>query len=100
MRLRHRLLLLFAAFAVVSLLAMGGLDYARSLRHVEAVLAVQTEGIATRAASELQDRLDLQNSDIGLLASAGRVPSSRLTPRVSESDERPAWPVGNEAEIS
>ena len=68
MRLRHRLLLLFAPFAVVPLLAMGGLDYARSLRHLEAVLAVQTEGIATRAASELQDRLDLQNSDIGLLA--------------------------------
>ncbi len=68
MRLRHRLLLLFAAFAVVPLLAMGGLDYARSLRHLEAVLTVQTEGIATRAASELQDRLDQQTSDIGLLA--------------------------------
>jgi hypothetical protein len=48
MRLRHRLLLLFAGFAVVPLLAMGAFDYASSLRHLEAVLAVQTGSIASR----------------------------------------------------
>jgi signal transduction histidine kinase len=68
MRLRHRLLLLFAVFAVVPLLAMGAFDYASSLRHLEAVLAVQTGSIASRAARELQDRLDLQASDLALLS--------------------------------
>lgn len=68
MRLRHRLLLLFAIFAVVPLLAMGAFDYASSLRHLEAVLAVQTGSIASRAAQELQDRLDRQASDLALLS--------------------------------
>lgn len=68
MRLRQRLLLLFAAFAVLPLLAMGAFDYASSLRHLEAVLTVQTASIASRAAEQLKDRLDLQASDIGLLS--------------------------------
>jgi hypothetical protein len=68
MRLRHRLLLLFGVFALVPLLAMGFFDYARSLRHLEAVLSVQTANIARRAAQELRDRLDLQESDLVLLS--------------------------------
>lgn len=68
MRLKQRLLLLFAAFAVLPLLAMGAFDYASSLRHLEAVLTVQTESIADQAARELKDRLELQASDIGLLS--------------------------------
>src|SRR5262245_23851461 len=68
MRLQHKVLLLFAALAIVPLMVMGAFDYARSLRHLEAVLVSQTEAIALRAAAQLRDRLDLQLSDIGLLA--------------------------------
>ena len=68
MRLRHRLLLLFGTFAVVPLVAMGFFDYARSLRHLEAVLSAQTRNIADRAGQELKDRLDLQESDLYLLS--------------------------------
>ncbi len=68
MRLRHQLLLLFGTFALIPLLAMGMFDYARSLRHLEAVLSVQTQEIAERAGQELKDRLDLQESDLLILS--------------------------------
>lgn len=68
MRLRNRLLFLFAVFAVLPLLAMGGFDYARSLRHLEAVLSTQTAALSERAARELRDRLDALESDITLLS--------------------------------
>lgn len=68
MRLRHRLLALFALFAVVPLLAIGGFDYVHSVQSLDALVESQTAIIAGRAASALRDRLDLQESDIALLA--------------------------------
>jgi signal transduction histidine kinase len=68
MRLRHRLLALFLLFAVVPLLAIGGFDYVHSERSLDALVESQTGVIAGRAAAALRDRLDLQESDIALLA--------------------------------
>lgn len=67
MRLRHRLLALFAVLGVLPLLAMGLYDYAHSIRALDALIAAQTDQIAGRAAAELRDRLDLQESDLALL---------------------------------
>jgi signal transduction histidine kinase len=66
--LRARLLALFAALAVVPLLAVGGFDYLRSVRAVEALIIGQTSSLATQGARDLSDRLQMFESNAALLA--------------------------------
>ena len=63
MRLRYRLLLLFTAFGIVPLLAMGTFDYVHSMRALDALLGAQTDLIAERAAVDLRNRLDRVESE-------------------------------------
>ena len=67
MRLRYRLLLLFAALGIAPLLVMGAFDYVHSMRALDALLGAQTDLIATRAADELRSRADRVTSDLALL---------------------------------
>jgi len=67
MRLRHRLLGLFALFAVLPLLAVGALGYSRSLKSLKQLVESRTSVQATRMERLLRDRLDRLESDIGLL---------------------------------
>jgi signal transduction histidine kinase len=68
MRLRQRLLGLFALFAVVPLLAIGSLGYARALGSLEALLTSRTAVQADHLARVLRDRIDALHSDIALLS--------------------------------
>ena len=67
MRLRSRLILLFGVFGVVPLLAIGAWDYMHSIRALDDLVGAQTDLLAARAAAVMQNRLDLQQSDIALL---------------------------------
>ena len=67
MRLRHKLLLSFLLFGVLPLLAMGTRSYVRSTRALEGLIGQETSQIAAKVARELEDRLDLQESDEALL---------------------------------
>jgi len=67
MRLRHKLLLSFLLFGVLPLLAMGTRSYVRSTRALEGLIGQETSQIAAKVARELEDRIDLQESDEALL---------------------------------
>jgi len=66
--LRTRLLALFLVVAVVPLLALGGVEYARSLRALEAMIAAQNARVADRVAEQVRARAALLQSDLHLLA--------------------------------
>ena len=68
MSLRTRLLTLFLLVAVVPLLALGGVEYARSLRALEAMIASQNARVADRVAESVRNREALLQSDLHLLA--------------------------------
>ena len=68
MSLRAKLLALFLLLAVAPLLALGGIEYARSLRALEALIAAQNARVAQRVAEVLQSRAALLRSDLLLLA--------------------------------
>jgi signal transduction histidine kinase len=68
MSLRARLLALFLLFAVVPLLALGGIEYVRSLRALEALIGAQNARVAERIAQSITDRFALLQSDLLLLA--------------------------------
>lgn len=68
MSLRARLLALFLLFAVVPLLALGGIEYVRSLRALEAMIAAQNARVAERIAETIGNRDALLQSDLLLLA--------------------------------
>ncbi len=68
MPLRAKLLALFLLLAIVPLLALGGIEYARSLRALEALIAAQNARVAQRAAETIQSRTNLLRSDLLLLA--------------------------------
>jgi len=56
MSLRRQLIALFAALSVVPLLLVGLLDYIRSIRALEDVIASNTAIIAEEAGAELRER--------------------------------------------
>jgi signal transduction histidine kinase len=66
--LRTRLLALFLLVAVVPLLALGGVEYARSLRALEVMIAAQNARVADRVADLVRARAALLQSDLHLLA--------------------------------
>jgi signal transduction histidine kinase len=66
--IRGRVLVLFAGLAVLPLLALGLLDYARARRAVEAIVVAQTDTSAKRAATLVLDRFALIESDALLLS--------------------------------
>jgi len=66
MSLRAKVLLLFGAFAVAPLLAIGVIDYVRSIRAVDALIRNQTSLIAQRAAMEIAERYDAVNANLSL----------------------------------
>ena len=68
MSLRAKLLALFLVLAVAPLLALGGIEYARSLRALEALIAAQNARVAERVAQVLENRAALLRSDLLLLA--------------------------------
>jgi signal transduction histidine kinase len=68
MSLRARLLALFLLFAVVPLLALGGMEYVRSLRALEALIGAQNARVAERIAETITERAALLQSDLLLLA--------------------------------
>ena len=76
MRLRHKLLLSFLLFGVLPLLAMGTRSYVRSTLALEGLIGQETSQIAAKVARELDDRLDLQESDEALLG--GNEATTRL----------------------
>ena len=68
MSLRTRLLSLFAALAVVPIVALSIFDYFRSMEAVRRLIADQTSQIAERAALKLSDNLEVVVADLRLLA--------------------------------
>jgi signal transduction histidine kinase len=68
MSLRAKVLLLFGAFAVIPLLAIGVIDYVRSVRAVDELVRDQTSLIADRAAREIGERYDAVNANLSLVA--------------------------------
>jgi signal transduction histidine kinase len=68
MSLRAKLLALFVSLAVVPLLVLGGVEYARSLRALEALIAAQNARVARRVAETIGARSALLRSDLLLLA--------------------------------
>lgn len=68
MSLRTKLLALFGALAIVPLVALSVLEYARSARAVRKLLEVQTSAVAGRVALKARERLDLIQGDLALLA--------------------------------
>lgn len=66
--IRARLLGLFALLAVGPLLTVGLIDYVRSRRLIENLIATQTDTIARRAAGSIRDRYSVIASDILLLS--------------------------------
>jgi signal transduction histidine kinase len=85
MRLRHRLIGLFALFAVTPLLTIGALGYVRSLRSLEALIGAETSEHASRIARTLRARLDHLESDVALLS--GNEETQRLLRAVTAGDE-------------
>jgi len=68
MSLRAKVLLLFGAFAVAPLLAIGAIDYVRSIRAVDALIRNQTLLNAERAATEIAERYDAVSANLSLAA--------------------------------
>ena len=68
MSLRARFLALFAALAVVPLVAVGVFDYVHSMRALESLVAEQVEPIVDRSVGELQERFAVSESNLQLLA--------------------------------
>jgi len=68
MSLRAKVLLLFGAFAVLPLLAIGTVDYVRSVRAVDVLVRDQTLLIAERAAREIAERYDAVTANLSLVA--------------------------------
>jgi signal transduction histidine kinase len=66
--LRTRLLSLFAALAVVPIVALSIFDYFRSMEAVRRLIADQTSQIAGRAALKLSENLEIVVADLRLLA--------------------------------
>ena len=86
MSLRARFLALFAALAVVPLVAVGVFDYIHSMRALETLIAEQVEPIVDRALSDLQERFFVSESNLLLLAQ--NVETQRLyEARLSGDDE-------------
>lgn len=67
MSLRARFIALFAALAVVPLVAVGVFDYVHSMRALETLIAEQVAPIADRSATELRERFVLSESNLLLL---------------------------------
>ena len=93
MSLRAKVLLLFGAFAVAPLLAIGAIDYVRSIRAVDALIRNQTLLNAQHAASEIAERYDAVNGNLSL--AADNVETARLlrdsSDRGGESHEAAAY---------
>lgn len=68
MSLRAQLIGLFVALAIVPLLAVGVIDYARSVDALEDVIASQTAVLTERASAALEDRYSEAASNLSLLA--------------------------------
>jgi signal transduction histidine kinase len=88
MRLRHKLLLSFLLFGVLPLLAMGTRSYVRATRALEGLIGQETSQIAAKVARELEDRLDLQESDQALLGgneATTRLLRARVAGRIDEA---------------
>src|SRR3954463_7915052 len=68
MSLRRQFIALFAALAVVPLLLVGLLDYVRSIRALEDVIASNTALIAEQAAAELKERYSGPATNLTLFA--------------------------------
>src|SRR6476619_6222614 len=68
MSLRAKVLLLFGAFAVAPLLAIGAIDYVRSIRAVNTLMRDQTTLIAQHAAMGIAERYDAVNANLSLVA--------------------------------
>lgn len=68
MSLRARFLTLFAVFAVVPLVALGIFNYIESMRALEALIATQTEAIAARVATHVEQGYALRESELRLLS--------------------------------
>lgn len=68
MSLRARLLALFLLVAVAPLLALGAIEYVRSLRALEALIGAQNARVAERIAETIGNRTALLQSDLQLLA--------------------------------
>ena len=59
---------LFTAFGILPLCALGGYQYVRTERAVEALIGAQTAQLAERAAVQLRDRWSRHRSDLLLVA--------------------------------
>jgi len=68
MSLRARIIALFCALALGPLAALGVSDYLGAMRTLRQLVAAQTRDMAQRAASDVQDRYRLRESDLLLLA--------------------------------
>jgi signal transduction histidine kinase len=86
--LRTRLLALFLLVAVVPLLALGGVEYVRSLRALEAMIAAQNARVAERVAETVRARATLLESDLHLLAENAE--TQRWLARHADGVEDPA----------
>ena len=87
MSLRAKVLSLFAAFAIVPLLAIGVVDYARSARAVDALIQAQTAQIAERLSADLRDRYEVVQANLALLADNAE--TQRLLQSVVNRDPTP-----------
>jgi two-component system, NtrC family, nitrogen regulation sensor histidine kinase NtrY len=95
--LRSKLLLMFALFALIPLLAIGALGYAESLRALESLVATQTTLIAERIATEVRDRHERLEANLALLVEnvetermlAAHASGSRETERAAIDAARP-----------
>ena len=67
MSLRARFIALFAALAVVPLVAVGVFDYVHSMRALERLIAEQVEPIVDRSVTELRERFVVSESNLLLL---------------------------------
>lgn len=76
MSLRNRLLALFTAFGILPLCALGGYQYVRTQRAVEALVGTQTAQLAERATTRITDRWSRLRSD--LLLVAGNTETERI----------------------
>jgi signal transduction histidine kinase len=88
MSLRARFLALFAVFAVLPLIAIGVFGYVYSMRALEALIAAEVDEIATRSAEQLQQRYQLRESELLLLAQ--NTETQQLF-RALASDDADAW---------
>src|SRR4051812_43194355 len=68
MSLRVRVILLFLAFAVVPLLAIGAFDYVRSMHALEMLAENQTGVLARHIADEVADRFGTIQANLALVA--------------------------------